>query len=60
MNNKEGSDRQKNCDPSCLQLLPQVDGLLRRAGVRLDRARDTECNGSDQCESDEVSVCSDP
>jgi len=60
MNNKESSDRQKDCDPSRLQLLPQVNGLLRRAGIRLNGTCDTERNGSDQSESDEVSVPSDP
>lgn len=41
-------------------MLANVDGALLRASVRLDGASDTERNGNDQGESDNVSVLGDP
>ena len=53
MNNKEDSDYQENHNRDCLQMPPQVDGLLLCAG-------NGERNASHESEPNEGSVSGDP
>ena len=59
MNDKEGSDYQENYNRDGLQMLPQVDGLLLRAGTCLDCTGNGERNASHQSESNEEPVSGD-